>query len=62
MIPGLRRLRQEDCDFQASLGYSARSCPKKAFIIIICSLSLEKNSNQNKWAKEVIIQFTGKDK
>jgi hypothetical protein len=28
-IPGLGRLRQEDLEFQATLGYTVRSCLKK---------------------------------
>jgi hypothetical protein len=29
LIPALRRLRLEDHEFKASLGYKIRSCPKK---------------------------------
>jgi hypothetical protein len=27
IIPALRSLKQEDCEFKASLGYMGRSCP-----------------------------------
>jgi hypothetical protein len=29
IAPGLRRLRKEDQEFQASLGYIGRLCPKQ---------------------------------
>jgi hypothetical protein len=32
VIPKLRRLKQEDCEFKASLGYILRLCPQKAKI------------------------------
>jgi hypothetical protein len=36
VIPGVGRLRQEDCwEFEANLGYSVSSCLKVIMIIII---------------------------
>jgi hypothetical protein len=29
IIPALRKVRQEDCEFKASLGYTAKPCFKK---------------------------------
>jgi hypothetical protein len=29
VIPALRRLRQEDCEFEISLGYTVRLCLRK---------------------------------
>jgi hypothetical protein len=34
VIPALRRLRQEACEFEVSLGYIARPCLKKELQIV----------------------------
>jgi hypothetical protein len=42
IIPALRRLRQEDLEFKASLGYTAKPCLKKKVKNILTSCLTEK--------------------
>jgi hypothetical protein len=39
VIPALRRLRQEHCEFQASLSYTGRVCHKKGVAVVILCMN-----------------------
>jgi hypothetical protein len=49
VIPALRRLRQENCEFKSSLGYIARPCLKKPKTRVFCGQRMA-------WAKYIFMK------
>jgi hypothetical protein len=57
VIPACRRLRQEDCKFEASLDYIARPCPRKKKEKKNCPLPRNKILNNSGSIQEQTLEY-----